>query len=304
MNNYIDEKYFYMRVRGNLHYKKLIDFFKEFNVAKAKMNYLVTNNCCFVNGEVATLDTIIKQNDYLMIEISNYEKLDFIPEEKKLDILYEDDYLLVINKPSGYIIYPDDKSKKNTIANFVANYYKQNNLDISVRHCHRLDNNTTGCLVYAKDIITQSIVDNMFQKHQIEKNYLAIVEGMMHGKGKINALIAKDRHISGKMIVHPKGMNALTYYEVLSTSQTSSLVKLNIKTGRTHQIRVHMSSLLHPLYGDKLYGSINDSSIMLHCYTLEFTHPILGKKLNIKAPIPYEFNKILKQEKLVLNNKQ
>lgn len=303
MNNY-NEKYFYMRVRGNLNYKSLKDFFALFNVAKTKMNYLIANNCCFINGEVATYDSILKQNDYLMIDITKYESLDYLPINKQIQILYEDDYLLIINKPCGYIIYPDDKTKTNTIANFVAHYYQTKQMDITIRHCHRLDNNTTGCLIFAKDLITHSIIDKMFANHQIEKTYLAIVEGMMHGKGTINKPISKDRHINGKMIIHPNGLNALTSYEVISTSQKASLLSIKIQTGRTHQIRVHMSSLLHPLYGDKLYGAVTDSHIMLHCLSLKFNHPILGKKVYIKAPVSQEFNEILKKESLTVKTKQ
>lgn len=301
MNNYNNEKYFMMRIRGDFHYKTLNDLFKSFNLAKNKINYLIQNNCCYLNGDIATLDTIIKQNDYLMIDISNFEQLDYIPEDKKLEILYEDDYLLIINKPSGYIIYPDDKNKTSTVANFVANYYQKNNIDATIRHCHRLDIQTTGCLVYAKDLITQSAMQKMFENHNIEKNYLAIVEGMFFGKGKISTPIGKDRHTNGKMVTHNNGQPALTFYEVLDSNKRTSLLKVNIKTGRTHQIRVHLSSILHPIYGDKLYGSINESDIMLHCYTLEFNHPILGKKINVKAPISFNFNKLLKEENLKIN---
>ena len=121
MNNYNNEKYFMMRIRGDFHYKTLNDLFKSFNLAKNKISYLIQNNCCYLNGDIATLETIIKQNDYLMVDISNFEQLDYIPEDKKIDILYEDEYLLIINKPAGYIIYPDDKNKTSTVANFVAN---------------------------------------------------------------------------------------------------------------------------------------------------------------------------------------
>ena len=301
MNNYNNEKYFMMRIRGDFHYKTLNELFKAFNLAKAKINYIIQNNCCYLNGEIASLDTILKQNDYLMIDISNFEKLDYIAEENKLDILYEDDYLLIVNKPSGYIIYPDTKTKTSTMANFVANYYQKNNIDVTIRHCHRLDMQTTGCLVYAKDLITQSAMEKLFETHQIEKNYLTIVEGLFFGKGKISTPIGKDRHINGKMVTHSNGQPALTLYEVIDSNQRTSLLKVNIKTGRTHQIRVHLSSILHPIYGDKLYGSINDSDIMLHCHTLEFNHPILGKKVSVKAPLSYKFNRLLKQENLKIN---
>lgn len=292
------EKYFIARIRGNLNNKTVRDFFLANSLSKPKINYLISNNCTFINGEVATYNTIIKQNDYIMVDISNYEKLDYSPVNKKLEILYEDDYLLIVNKPKETIIYSDDKTKNDTLANIIAGYYTQKELDLTIRHCHRLDADTTGCLIYAKDLITHSAISNMFEKNQIEKYYYAIIEGMLLNDGTINLAIGKDRHINGKMIAYKNGLPALTKYQVLDSSKTASLVKVKIETGRTHQIRVHFSTLLHPLYGDTLYGAITKSRVMLHCQSLKFVHPITGKKIEIKCNIPSDFRQILKANNL------
>lgn len=296
--NYINnEHYFMMRVRGNLHHKKLGDFFKTMNISKQKIQYLLSNNCCFVNGELADETKLLNQNDYLMIDISNFEQIDYNSINYKLDILYEDEYLLIVNKPSSVIIYDQD-NKTTSMANYVANYYEKNNLNSTIRHCHRLDKDTTGCLVYAKDLITHSAMSKMFEDNKIKKTYLAVTEGIIFKDGVITSPIGKDRHVNGKMITHPNGQKAITKYKVVSKNQNTSLLCVEIETGRTHQIRVHLSSILHPLYGDKLYGAITESRVMLHCYKLNFVHPILGTRLEITAKIPQDFNNILKKERL------
>lgn len=297
MNNYINEHYFMMRIRGNLHHKRLSDLFKMMNLSKQKIQYLINNNCCFINGELVDETKLLNQNDYLMIDISNFEQIDYKPVDAKLDILYEDDYLLIINKPTSMIVYSLDKNTI-SLANYVANYYQINDLNSTIRHCHRLDKDTTGCLVYAKDLITHSAMSKMFEDNKIKKTYLAIAEGIIIKDGIINTPIGKDRHVNGKMVTHPNGQKAITKYKVLSKNQNTSLLSVEIETGRTHQIRVHLSSILHPLYGDKLYGAITESRVMLHCHKLNFVHPILGTRLEITAKIPQDFNNILKKERL------
>lgn len=291
-----NEHYFLMRVRGNLHNKRLMDFFKTMNVAKNKTQYLLNNHCCYINGELCDETKLLSQNDYLMIDINNFEKIDYLPTKFNLDILYEDEYLLIINKPSGHIIY--DKETNLSVANFIANYYYEIGLNSTIRHCHRLDIDTTGCLVYAKDVITHSVMSKMFEENNIKKTYLAIAEGIIVKDGTINSSIGRDRHNNGKMVIYGNGQKALTNYKVISKNQNFTLLGVEIKTGRTHQIRVHLSSVLHPLYGDKLYGAVTSSRVMLHCYKLSFVHPILGTRLEIVAKIPQDFKNVLKKEKL------
>lgn len=292
-----DERYFIMRIRANYNKYTVGAVLKKLNLSKPKINYIFANNCCYVNGTNETIDKVLLTNDYLMIDISNFEKKEQKVFDYKLDILYEDDYLLIINKPTGFIIYSDD-ANKNTIDNMIANYYQQIDLFASVRHCHRLDTETTGCLIYAKDMITHSAISKMFEDGTVKKNYLAIVEGIINKDGSINTSIGKDRHISGKMVIYRNGQYAKTNYKVVSKSDKATLLDVAIETGRTHQIRVHLSSILHPLYGDSLYGAVTTSRVMLHCHKLNFVHPILGTRLEITAPLPHDFRSVLKKERL------
>ncbi len=300
----LEEQYFKMKIRHNLANKTLDDFFNLFNVAKAKKTYLINNNCCYINDQLASYQTKLNAGDYLMIDVSNYEKNEYLGYDYFLDILYEDDYLLIVNKPSNFIIYPDNLTKNNTMANIIANYYQTKHLNLTIRHCHRLDMETTGCLIYAKDLFTQSAMENQFAKRKIDKTYLAIVEGKLTGNGSIVSSIGKNRHVNGKMVVKKDGPLYHTKYESICCNQKTSLIKVKIEEGKTHQIRVHLASILHPLYGDKLYNATTNSRVMLHCYKMTFMHPILGKKLTIVAKVPQDFQEILKKEKLICIKKK
>ncbi len=294
----IQERYFTIKINPNNAGITLLDLFKKFYLSKQKINYLLDNNCCFINGDIVTKDTILNRDDYLMIDISNFERIDYIEENKKIEVLYEDDYLLIVNKPAGYIIYPDSKEKTNTMANIIAGYYLQTGQNNTIRHCHRLDTDTSGCLVYAKDIFTHSYLCKLFEEHKIDKTYLTIVEGCAKKDAVIRTSIGKDRHHSGKMIVTNNGQPAFTKYKLLKTNNRLSFVKVNIKTGRTHQIRVHLSHNELPIYGDTMYGAKHNGRIMLHCYSLKFNHPITGFPLTIVGKMPSDMEKIIKKELL------
>lgn len=289
MNKYKIEPYFNMKISKNYHNFTLEKLLKEFHLANAKIKYLIDNGNCYVNGEVASSNTLLRTNDYLTIDISNFEHLDFQPEAVEINILYEDEYLLVINKPSGYIIYPDNRNATGTIANFIADYYDKNNLDLTIRHCHRLDSATSGCLVFAKDLITHSAMSYLFESKQVEKTYWTLVEGILPKEGKINFPIGKDRHVNGKMIVSNTGKPALTTYKPLTVFQNKTLLEVKIATGRTHQIRVHLATIGHPIINDTLYGSKTSGRVMLHCKSISFLHPITKSKVYIEAPLPPDF---------------
>lgn len=299
MNRYVNNEHFFlMKVRRNLDGRFFYQFFEKFSLSKNKINYLFDHDCCYLNGELVTKQTILKADDYIMIDISNFEGLDYLPYEYDIKILYEDDYLLIVNKPSGFIIYPDSKEKNGTMANIIANYYFKNGQNHTIRHCHRLDTDTTGCLIYAKDLITQSAMEKLFYENKVTKNYLAIVEGNVLTDVVITSPIGKDRHQNGKMVISKTGKATKTICQVVAHNQKASLLKIKIETGRTHQIRVHLANINHPIYGDALYGAISKGKVMLHCNNISFTHPILGKKIDIVAPIFSDFKTILKKEKL------
>ena len=299
-----EEKYFNLRINHKYKNQTLEEVFKMFCLSKQKSNYLFANSCCFVNGEIASKDTIVKLGDYLMVDVTNFEQIDYIPEAKPIKVLYEDDYLIIVEKPSGYIIYPDSNDKTGTMANIIAGYFEKTSQNNSIRHCHRLDTETSGCLVYAKDIFTHAKLSKMFEEKTVEKTYLTIVEGLAKNTETITIGIGKDRHNSKKMVATQNGQSAYTKYKLLKTNNFYSFLKVNIKTGRTHQIRVHLSSKKLPIYGDKLYGSTKTSRILLHCYSLKFEHPITSKDMTIVSKLPRDFEKILKKELLTCDLKQ
>lgn len=291
MTNSLNERYFNAKISKNMHKKTLMKYLESYGLANTKIKYFINNQCCYINGELYQENQLLKINDYLTIDISNFEKLDYLPDNVTFQILYEDEYLLIINKPSGYIIYPENHQGRGTIVNMVANFYQKNDLNLSVRHCHRLDKDTSGCLVFAKDVITHSAMCRLFEKHQIEKTYWAYVEGIIEKPGIVNYAIGKDRHINGKMVVYTNGKKAKTIYKPLSYKNNRTLLEIKIDTGRTHQIRVHMATIGHPLIGDTLYGSQTVGRVMLHCKTLSFVHPITNEKIYIEAPLSADFKK-------------
>lgn len=295
MTNCQNERYFHAKISKNMHKKTLTQYLESCGLANGKMKYFLKNQCCYINGELYQENQFLKINDFITIDISHFEKLDYLPDDMlddiHLQILYEDEYLLIINKPSGYIIYPENHLGHGTIVNMVANLYQKRGLNLSIRHCHRLDKDTSGCLVFAKDVITHSAMCKLFEERRIEKTYWAYVEGRIEKPGIVNYAIGRDRHINGKMVVYAHGKKAKTTYKPLSYKNNTTLLEVKIDTGRTHQIRVHMATIGHPLLGDTLYGNQSTGRVMLHCKTLSFIHPITSEKLYVEAPLFNDFKK-------------
>lgn len=270
----------------------LFEWFMSMKVAKNKVNYLIDNHFCFVDGNVLDRESILKYNDYLIIDLSNYEEIQYKHTDIKIDIVYEDDYIIVVNKPSGYIIYGDED---NVTVSDIVNSYTKTKEDTYCYPAHRLDTDTTGCILFCKDIITLAYFSNIFESKEIRKEYLAIVEGITKPVGQINLSISKDRHNNNKMVVTRNGKSALTKYITIKTFKNYSLINVMIETGRTHQIRVHMSHIGHPLIGDVKYGSkISNNRTLLHCSKIEFTHPYFSKKMEIKTALPKDMYKFVK----------
>lgn len=269
------------------------EFLNKLKVAKNKINYFITNKCFYINGENVDIDTILHKDDYLDIDILAFEQIDYLPCEKKVEILYEDDYILVVNKPKKIIIFPENKEENGTMANVIAGLYTLRGEDRTIRHAHRLDKDTSGCLVYAKDVITHSILSSMFENNEVKKDYIAIVENKVKKDGVITSNIGKDRHVNGKMAIARNGKSAFTSYHIEKTYNDVTVLKVRIKTGRTHQIRVHLSSIGHPLLGDYLYGAKieNINSVMLHAKRVTFTHPFTNQVIIVDAPIHKDMKK-------------
>ena len=282
----------------NKHYEglTLIQFFNEFNLGKPKIHNIFNDKLLKVNDEFKNRDYVLKENDIL--EIEYIEERDFIADKKKLDVVFEDDYLLIVNKPSNILVHPDDKSKTGTMVNIVSYYYQNKELDLSIKYAHRLDIDTTGLLIFVKDSLTKAKIDQLISTHELKRYYLCLVEGKLKNKkGTINAPIGMDRHHKQRRRISKTGQEAITHYEVLKEFKGYSLLKVILETGRTHQIRVHLSSIGHPLLGDELYGAkdLKHKRFMLHSHEIEFIHPITREKVNVIKKMPFDMEKLVKE---------
>ena len=238
---------------------------------------------CFMNhvlqpGEVLTIH---------ILEEHSSEKIP--PVDLPLDIVYEDEDLMVINKPAGMPIHPSMNNYDNTLANAVCHYYQTQGIPYTFRCVNRLDRDTTGLTILAKHLISSAILNSEVSVRGISREYLAIVKGFSEDEGTVNAPIGrKEGSTIERQIDVLHGETAITHYKRLAYQDGLSLISLKLETGRTHQIRVHMKSIGHPLIGDFLYNpdftKINRQA--LHSYRLRFTHPVTKKPLVFTAPLP------------------
>lgn len=280
----------------NLEYanQSVRSYFLKMHLAKTKIYKLFQEKRVMVNQKVVNENYLLKNEDILSI---NYEeKLNYIPFPFDLDILYEDDYLLIINKPVGFMVHPDEKNKDKTIANMVAAYYELHNINYQVRYVHRLDIETSGILVFAKDMLTESYFNYHFLIHDFKRYYLALCSGEVKpDEGTIEAPIGEDRHHNQRRRVSKTGQAAITHYKVLKYHKNFSFVEVLLETGRTHQIRVHFKYLGYPLLGDELYGGSQKKikRVALHSACFVFRHPYSGEKIIIKAELPADMKRLL-----------
>ncbi|KIL40306.1 pseudouridine synthase [Gordoniibacillus kamchatkensis] len=213
----------------------------------------------------------------------------FEPEWHNIDILFEDDFCLVAAKPAGMPVHPAERGRGGTLANAVAWHYEASGQETAVRHIHRLDADTTGPVLYAKNELALAVLDEAMRRKHIGRTYVAFVHGSIEQERiRIDAPIGRDRHHAGKRRVSPGGDPAVTLVETLERFGDASLVRLTLETGRTHQIRVHMSHTGHPLLGDALYGG-STSRIgrqALHGEALAWPHPFGGETVRVEAPWP------------------
>ena len=256
----------------------------EFNLSSRLFYKLIHNREIYLNSSPVDTRQIAKIGDIITIDL-NYDEdnSNIVPLKMELNIIYEDDALLILNKPAGIAVHPSILHYDNSLANGVRYYFDNINLKKKIRPVNRLDFDTSGLIIFAKNEYVQENLIRQMQNNTFHKEYMCLAEGIFeNSKGIINAPIDRKPNSIIERCVSPDGKMAITHYEILKSFDNYSLVKCILETGRTHQIRVHLAYIGHPLLGDSLYGHPSDiiNRQALHSYKISFLHPISNKEIN------------------------
>lgn len=300
------------------------------NSSRTKIKNAMTDGCVEVNGKKIKANYVVQPNDSIEIILPYLpDKEDVKPENIPLDIMYEDNYLMIVNKPAGMVTHPAYKNYSGTLVNALMFYMgeladklprlngdEDDGGDERAGIVHRLDKHTSGIMVVAKDEETQRKLSKLFSKHDIEREYQAIVWGHFKvKKGRIEKPLGRNPKDRKKVAIIESGKHAITDYEVIKEYDFTSLVKLRLHTGRTHQIRVHLHSMGHPVFGDLDYDGTTPHGVQLssnikarinnllelmprqalHAKVLGFTHPITGKPIRFESDLPVDMKKLIKK---------
>ena len=269
----------------------------EFNMSNRLITKLKKNKCILLNGNETYLDKMLSINDVISCDLNCEESSDnIIPTKMDLNIIYEDDSLLVINKAPNIAVHPSILHYENSLANGVKYYFESIGLNKKIRPVNRLDKDTSGLVIFAKNEYIQECLVKQMQNNTFYKEYITLLCGNLENiSGKIEAPIARKENSIIERCINPNGDYALTYYELIKNYPNFCLVKFILKTGRTHQIRVHSKYICHPILGDTLYGTSSDliNRQALHCRKLSFVHPITKKELKLEAPIPLDMQSLI-----------
>lgn len=276
--------------------------------SRSYIQKLIRNGNISVNNCVKKCNYKIKYGDKITVNIPNSVNLDIEAQDIPIDVLYEDDYLIVVNKPQGMIVHPAPGIYKDTLVNALLYHCKNlSGINGITRPgiVHRIDKNTSGILVVAKNDYAHIKLSKQLKDHSMTREYIAMVEGVLkNDSGSIDAPIGRHPKERIKMAVVNGGRNAITHYKVLKRFKNNTLIKCVLETGRTHQIRVHMAYIGHPLVGDPEYGYKKQKyklkGQLLHAYKLGFIHPSTNEYLEFRTPLPEYFKCIIhKMENMI-----
>jgi len=247
-----------------------------------------------VNNHNIPINRIVYPGDIITVNWS--QACTIVPTKLPLTICYEDDYILIIDKPAGMLVHPTVSENLTTLANAIIYYFHSTGLPYNFHPVHRLDRNTSGLVLIAKQPHIQHLLSRNDIKH-IKRQYLALASGtIIPAEGTIDAPIARHPDSIIQRMVDDSGQHATTCYKVLKKLNKASLVELTLLTGRTHQIRVHLSHIGHPLLGDDLYGGSREliGRQALHAARLSFSHPVSGKTIDVSSPLPIDLLQLVK----------
>lgn len=271
---------------------------EEFHISERLLKKLKNEKQIYVNNLSVSINTSFKFNDVISVCLDFEEESEnIVPTKMKLNILFEDDALLIVNKPAGIPVHPSMDHYSDSLSNGIMHYFNSIGLKRKIRIVNRLDKNTSGIVISAKNEYVQECLITQMKNHSFQKEYLAVLEGLLDKKsGTINAPIDRKANSIIERQVSPDGQESITHYKVLKEYSNYSLVHFILETGRTHQIRVHCNYIGHPILGDSLYGKSSNliDRQALHAYKVTFIHPITNKKMEIIAELPPDIKKLIK----------
>jgi len=276
----------------------------EDTLSRVAIQRLLDEGNILVNGKITKASYKTKLGDEIIIQKEEPRKVDIIAQDIPIEILYEDEDIIVVNKPKGIVVHPANGNPDGTLVNAIMNLCG-NSLsgiggEIRPGIIHRLDKDTSGVLIVAKNDIAHINISNQIKNRQTKKMYIALVRGVIkENEATIDMPIGRSKKDRKKMAITKDGKEAITHFKVLKRYDNFTLLEIKIDTGRTHQIRVHLAEIGYPIVGDYVYSNgknpFNVEGQMLHARQIEFVHPTTGKEMKIEAPIPEYFQRILNE---------
>ncbi len=272
------------------------------DLSRTNIQKLIDDNKITVNNKVQKASYKVMEKDEIKIEEIEAKTIDLKPQNIPLDIIYEDDDIIVINKQKGLVVHPANGNPDGTLVNAIMAICKDSlsgiGGEIRPGIVHRLDKDTSGLIIVAKNDKAHINLSEQIKNREVKKTYIALVRGVIkENEATINMPIARSTKDRKKMAVSKDGKNAITHFKVLKRYDKYTLIEVNIETGRTHQIRVHMSQIGYPIVGDNVYSNGKNPfgvvGQMLHSAKLTFRHPITNKEMNLEAPLPEYFVEVL-----------
>ena len=288
-----------MEVRSDISNERIDKYLStKLDLSRSKIQKLINEEKVLVNGKIINSSYKVLENDLINVLDDLDYTIDIKGEDIPLDIVYEDEYLLIINKKSGMVVHPAPGNYSGTLVNALIYKYNFDSNNIRPGIVHRLDKDTSGLMVVAKTEKVLELLSEMIKERKVKRTYLTLVEGTFnHETGTIDAPIGRDDKNREKMkVTDINAKDAITHFKVLKRYNNATLLECNLETGRTHQIRVHMAYIKHPVVNDSVYGKkINDFGQLLHSTKIEFIHPITKELIHFEKDAPEEFYDLLEK---------